>query len=130
MPGVIPYAHQQFYAQQQGIGYRYNYNYNCNYNYGYTGDAQQFGGASQGGFGCPQVMGHNQGYGGASHVENEKMDSKLNHDNSGTLQKEVDWSNLSNVSDQLLKDLKVRTYSCILALDTKQKLYHYVRLYW
>merc|ERR1712238_622329 len=67
MPGAIPYANpalhygaQQAAAQQQAIGY----------NYGYAGHAQQFGGAVQGGFGYPQVMGQNQGY-GASHYDDQ-----------------------------------------------------------
>lgn len=77
MPSTIPYANpalhygaqhaaaqHQFYAmgghQQQGIGY----------NYGYAGHAQQFGGAVQGGFGYPQVMGQSGGY-GASHYDDQ-----------------------------------------------------------
>lgn len=92
MPSTIPYANpalqygahhaaaqHQFYAmgghQQQGIGY----------NYGYPGHAQQFGGAVQGGFGYPQVMGQSQGYGG-SHYDDQGHQGNSHHSASGGYQ--------------------------------------------
>jgi len=93
MPSTIPYANpalhygaqhaaaaqHQFYAmgghQQQGIGY----------NYGYAGHAQQFGGAVQGGFGYPQVMGQSGGY-GASHYDDQGHQGTSHHSASGGYQ--------------------------------------------
>lgn len=90
MPSTIPYANpalhygaqhaaaaqHQFYAmgghQQQGIGY----------NYGYAGHAQQFGGAVQGGFGYPQVMGQSQGY-NTSHYDDQGHQGNAHHSASG-----------------------------------------------
>jgi len=92
MPSTIPYANpalhygaqhaaaaqHQFYAmgghQQQGIGY----------NYGYAGH-QQFGGAVQGGFGYPQVMGQSGGY-GASHYDDQGHQGNSHHSASGGYQ--------------------------------------------
>jgi len=93
MPSNIPYANpalhygaqqaaaaqHQFYAmgghQQQGIGY----------NYGYAGQVQQFGGAVQGGFGYPQVMGQSQGY-GASHYDDQGHQGNSHHTAAGGYQ--------------------------------------------
>jgi len=101
IPGTIPYAnpalqnpalqygaahhaaaahYQQFQHalgthQQHGIGY----------NYGYAGHAQQFGGAVQGGFGYPQVMGQNQGY-GASPYDDQGHQGNSHHSASGGYQ--------------------------------------------
>jgi len=90
MPSTIPYANpalhyggqhaqHQFYAmgghQQQGIGY----------NYGYAGHAQQFGGAVQGGFGYPQMMGQSGGY-GASHYDDQGHHGNSHNSGSGGYQ--------------------------------------------